>query len=289
MTQPIKLIAVDLDGTLLNSKHQMSKRNEKALKAAIAKGVQVIIATAKTRTSASDIVKRLELTTQGIYLHGLAIYNADGSLAYQKTLEPAIARQVLTFAEDRGFYVIAYSGTRILVRSSNSRFEQYIKEYNEALPEIIGPIQNILGDMPINKLLITRFDEAKRVKALRWQLSMQLDDQANVTGSIRDDMLEVMPPNISKSVTLAALIKQAEIKAENVMAIGDGGNDIDMIEMAGIGVAMGNARQALKDKADHIVADNDHDGVAEAVEKFVLASSNVPTEVTQTNGDKAQT
>ena len=130
MTQPIKLIAVDLDGTLLNSKHQMSKRNEKALKAAIAKGVQVIIATAKTRTSASDIVKRLELTTQGIYLHGLAIYNADGSLAYQKTLEPAIARQVLTFAEDRGFYVIAYSGTRILVRSSNSRFEQYIKEYN---------------------------------------------------------------------------------------------------------------------------------------------------------------
>ena len=289
MTQPIKLIAVDLDGTLLNSKHQMSKRNEKALKAAIAKGVQVIIATAKTRTSASDIVKRLELTTQGIYLHGLAIYNADGSLAYQKTLEPAIARQVLTFAEDRGFYVIAYSGTRILVRSSNLRFEQYIKEYNEALPEIIGPIQNILGDMPINKLLITRFDEAKRVKALRWQLSMQLDDQANVTGSIRDDMLEVMPPNISKSVTLAALIKQAEIKAENVMAIGDGGNDIDMIEMAGIGVAMGNARQALKDKADHIVADNDHDGVAEAVEKFVLASSNVPTEVTQTNGDKAQT
>jgi len=117
----IKLIVVDLDGTLLNSESKMSSRNENAIKAAMDKGVQVVIATGKTRYSATEVIKTLGLTTPGIYLQGLAIYNADGTIGHQQTLDDSLARQVITFAEDRGFDVVAYSGSRILVKQANPK------------------------------------------------------------------------------------------------------------------------------------------------------------------------
>src|SRR5215510_6518389 len=123
-TQPIKLIAVDLDGTLLNSQHEMTARTEKAMKAAIAKGIQIVIATGKTFQAAEHLVKRLGLKTPGIFVQGTVTYNPDGSIHSQHTLDSKVARQIITFAEDRGHQLGLYSGKRILVRKLYPRMEQ---------------------------------------------------------------------------------------------------------------------------------------------------------------------
>lgn len=268
MTKEIKLIAVDLDGTLLNSKHELSEANEKALQDAMAQGVQVVLATGKTFASAEALIVRLNLTTPGIYNQGLAVYNSDGSLRHQQTLDPALARRVITFAEDRGFLVLAYSGSRLLMRSDNYVAEK-MAEYGEPPVEFVGPLLNVLDDTPINKLLLA--GDPRRVKALRWQLGMQFEAQltfvdANVTG-----IIEVLPPGASKGRALVALLRTMGVSPEHVLAIGDGENDTDMLRAAGIGVAVGNADARLKAVADHVVASNDEDGVAEAVRRFVLA------------------
>lgn len=265
----IQLIAVDLDGTLLNSRHELTERTEKALRAAIDKGVHVVLATGKTRASATSLIARLGLTSPGIFLQGLAVYNGDGSLRHQTLLDTAVARQVITFAEDRGFTVTAYSGTTMYVRARNADTAVLV-EYGEPEPQAVGPLQNLLDKTPVNKLLALHIADRRRVAALRWQLGMQLGRAAKLTQAAIPEMLEIVPPGASKGAALKGLLKELNIPAENVLALGDAENDIEMLQLAGVGVAMANAQQMVKDAADHITASNDADGVAEAIERFVL-------------------
>ena len=269
----IKLIVIDLDGTLLNSKSELSERNEKAIKAAIEAGIQVVLATGKTRHSALNIIERLELNTPGIYVQGLTIYDGDGQITYEQSLDPVVARQVITFAEDRGFDIVAYSGSKILVRVEHAKAGELHTRYHEPAPEAIGPLQNILQDMTVHKLIVVKANEPRRITALRWQLSKQLDGKGRLVQAAIPDMLEILPPNGSKGRALQALLKQMGIAADETMVIGDGENDLEMVKMAGLSVAMGNAYEPLKEAADHVTGTNDEDGVAQAIEEYVLKSS----------------
>lgn len=266
--KPIKLIAVDVDGTLLNSNHELSERNEAALRKAVAQGVEVVLATGKTRNSTMQYIEKLALNAHGIYLQGLAIYDGAGNIRWQQTLDPALARQVITFAEDRGFTLIAYSGMRILARIHNEQMYNGMVKYHEPMPEIVGPLQNIVNDMPIHKIMA--IGEAAPIKALRWQLSLQLGTAARLVQAGVPEMVEILPPNGSKGTALKQLLKDLKIPAENALAIGDAENDIEMIQLAGIGVAMGHAAQNVRDAADYVTGSNDEDGFAQAIEKFVL-------------------
>jgi Cof subfamily protein (haloacid dehalogenase superfamily) len=274
--QPIQLIAIDLDGTLLNSEHQVSERTEKALKAAIAKGVHIILATGKTFQSGAHIVKKLGVNSPSIFMQGTVSYNADGTVRHQITLDSKVARQVITFAEDRGYMMAIYSGQRILVRSLSKRIEELTTLYHEPMPEAVGSLQNMLDTVPVNKLLAVKPGDGRAIMALRWQFKMQIDGGARLLNAGIPDMLEILPNGASKGAALKTLIKDLGVPSAAVMAIGDAENDIEMIELAGIGVAVGNAGQAVKDAADVVVASNDKDGVAEAVERYVLQAEATP-------------
>lgn len=274
MTEPIQLIVVDLDGTLLNSQHALSERTEKAVKAAMAQGVKVILATGKARGSAKDIIAQLGLTTPGIYVQGLMVYNGDGTVRYQKTLDKSLIRKVITFAEDRGFSIMAYAGDDILVRRINDDV-RVVLAYNETHPKEVGPLQNHIETMPINKIIAIKKGETRKVNALRWQLSMQVEGIGRVLQAGVPDMLEVLPLGISKASALKMLLKDMDLRPEQVIALGDGENDLEMIRMAGIGVAMGNAAPSVKEAADYVVSTNDEGGVAEAIERFVLTKPEV--------------
>jgi Cof subfamily protein (haloacid dehalogenase superfamily) len=267
-TNPIKLIVLDIDGTLLNSKLEISARTERAIKAAMAEGVEVVLATGKTRHAGVHLVERLGLTSPGIYVQGVVIYEADGRIRYQQTLDPAIARQAITFGEDRGYQFIAYNGDRVMVRRQTPEVIDGMVKYHEPMPEAVGPLQNLLDSIPINKLLAV--GDVQAIKALRWQLNAQLNGSVKLTQAAIPTMLEILPPGASKGAALRVLLKNMQLPAAQVMAIGDAENDIEMLQVAGLGVAMGNAEQKLKDVAKEIVASHDEDGVAEAIERFVL-------------------
>ncbi|QPC85044.1 HAD family hydrolase [Phototrophicus methaneseepsis] len=263
----IKLIVVDIDGTLLNDEHVLSDRNREALRKAIDSGIKVVIATGKSRGGNESVLAALNLDTPGIYVQGLMICDPQGGVLHQQTLDPALARRVITFAEQRGFDVVAYSGNRLVTKMSVQQVDE-IAKYHEPVPEPIGPLVNHLGLIPMNKLLI--LGDPRKLKALRWQLEKQLDGQVSFTSTNVLNTLEVLPLGASKGKALKVLIHDMGIAPEHVMVIGDGENDIEMLKLAGFGVAVGNANPKLQAIADEIVSTNNESGVAEAIEKFIL-------------------
>ena len=264
----IRLIALDIDGTLLDSKHALTPRVEEAVKAAVAKGIQVVLATGKTRHSSVKLVEQLGITAPAIYLQGLVIYNADGAISHQWKLDLAVARQVITFAEDRGFMVVGFAEDRILARAHNQRLVDGFSNYHEISPEIVGPLQNILREIPINKLIA--MGDPKAIKALRWQLDLQLGGKARTMQAGVPWMVEILPPGTSKGIALKQLLKELKVNPEHILAVGDAENDIEMLQLAGVGVAMGQAAQNVKDAADWVTKSCDEDGVAVALERYVL-------------------
>jgi Cof subfamily protein (haloacid dehalogenase superfamily) len=266
----IRLIVCDLDGTLLNSQHALSPRTEKAVNDAVASGVNVVFATGKTRYSAQALIKSLSLTTPGVYVQGVVTYNGDGSVRKQYVLDTDLVRRILTYTQERGFDVMVYSGEHIYVRR-RSEWSDIVSRYGEPPAEIVRDLYQRLPDISVNKLCIG--GEEHRIRALHWQLDRQYHGQIATTRAGVDGMMEVLPPGFSKGKGVSALIKDLGLDAKNVMAIGDGENDVDMLKAVGLPIAMGNAKQVLKDVAKYIVATNDEDGVAEAIERFVLKTA----------------
>lgn len=273
----IKLIAIDLDGTLLNSKSQVSPRTEAALKEAIAAGAQIVIATGKTRYAINGLVEKLGINAPAICMQGLITYSGDGKIMHETKIDPTLARQVITFGEDRGFFMIGYNGSHIYFRRENKEVEEaLLTRYHEPNAEIVGALQNMADTPGFNKVIAV--GEPRAVKALRWQLGMQIGGAGRLMQAGVPQMVEILPPNASKGTALKQLLKDLRIAPENVMALGDAENDLEMIQLAGVGVLMGQADPKFREHADYVTADLDHDGVAEAIDRFMFGRT--PTEAT---------
>jgi len=266
----IKVIVVDVDGTLLNSNHVLSDRNRETIRKAIDSGIQVVLATGKTRAGAESVIAALNLQTPGVFVQGLLIYNGDGTIRHQQTIDDATVRRVIQYAEASGFSVVIYSGNRLLVKA-NEPLVDAIADYHEPMPQAVGNLVNIVGEVPAHKLFIVG-GTPRKIKKLRWQLNQQVGTQVSFTTTAMLDSLEVLPKGASKGNGVRVLLKEMHVSPEQVMAIGDAENDLEMLQLAGLGlgVAVGNATDALKEVAHEVVATNDEHGVAEAIERFVL-------------------
>lgn len=265
----IKLIVTDIDGTLLNNDHQMSDRNRDVIRKAIAQGIKVVLATGKTRASAEGIIAALGLNTPGVFVQGLMIYNPDGTIKQQQLIDIPATRRIIQYAESNGFEVIAYSGNRLIARHANSPISD-IAKYGEPAPQAVGSLVNVLNSTQIHKLVIVGGD-SNRLKALRWQLNQQVGNLVTFTTAAVLSSLEVLPKGGNKANGVRMVMKELGIHAENTMAIGDAENDIEMLQLVGWGVAVGNASEEVKKSAKAVVSSNQDDGVAEAIEKYALA------------------
>lgn len=263
----IKLIALDLDGTLLNSQHQITERARKAINAAQALGVRVLLATGKTYYSARQLVSELKLTTPSVFVQGTLIYNPDGTVRHQVTLPPDVMRRIIPFAESRGACVSAYSGELVLLRQLDPRAD--LTRYHEPEPTVVGSLINAMNTYPINKLIIAT-DGPNQTKAMLWQAQQMLGTSVTLTMSAVQNQFEILPRDVSKGRAVASVARELGIDLSHVMAIGDAENDREMLELVGMGIAMGNAPERLKAVARYVTTSNDEDGVAEALEKFVL-------------------
>lgn len=264
----IVLVAIDLDGTLLTSDGAVTGRNARAIGMACEAGVSVVLATGKSRASASKIIETLELKMPGVFTQGTTIYNAQGKIWAQTTLAQEAAADVLRFAEARSFPYLAYVGERLLMPEESPFRWQMREQYHEPLPEIAGSLLPKVGDLAMNKLVVIDPDDDGAARAA---LEEMCAGTAHVTQAV-PHFIEVLPAGASKGVGLRWLLEQMGVEPARVMAIGDGENDIEMIEMVGLGVAMANAHPRVKAVADVETADNTSSGVAQAIERFVLSS-----------------
>ncbi len=261
----IELIVLDLDGTLLMGNGRIHPDNIQPIRQAIAQGIPVILATGKTRASALELIETLGLATPGVFNQGMIICDADGTVRRLVTLATVVAAAVLDFAAGRNLPVNAYSPDGLWTTADDQYRHLLHSKYREPLPAFSPDLRQKLANIRFTKLLIS--DEAHNDET-RADLERHVAGQAQVVQAV-PEYIEVLPLGVSKGEAVRWLLNEMAVDPAVVMAVGDGENDLEMLRMVGLGVAMGNAHDSVKAAADFVVGSNETAGVAEAIERFV--------------------
>ena len=271
MISKIKVLALDLDGTLTNDQKLVTPRTRAALDAAIAKGVTVVLASGRPTAGIQPLAKELGLDQKGgcilAYNGGKIVDCTTGETLYQKQLDAALVPELCAFAAAQDVAILTYDQRGIVCERPQDEWAR--KECITTKLEMYG-VDDLAAyvDYPVCKMLIT-LDPARRDEVCAAGQA-QFAGRADLYPS-SPFFIEAVPLGVAKDASLAALLERLGLGRENLMACGDGLNDRSMIQYAGVGVAMQNAEQPVKDVADYVTAaDNNHDGVAEAVEKYIL-------------------
>lgn len=262
----IRMIVTDLDGTLVDAAYRISEENKKAVQAAAALGVPTVIATGRMHVSALNYAKELDVDAPIISYNGAMVRTTGGELLASSCLEPQVVERVLGYVFAKGWYVQSYAGDKLyyVEQTEAARvYESASKVYGEAIGR--GGMLARTKDVP--KLLVVvpaeEIDDA--IRDLRNRFRNEADAmQSNPT------YIEVVRPGVSKARAMLNLAEQKGIRPDEIMALGDSGNDIEMIRAAGLGVAMGNALPAVKEAANEIAPRCEENGFAASVRKYVL-------------------
>ena len=242
-----KLLVLDVDGTLLNDKKEITPRTHAALLKAQQMGVHVVLASGRPTNGVQPLAEALELNHYGGFIlsyNGGQIINAQtGELMFEKRIDPAMIPYLNRKAKENGFAIFTYHKDYILTDSPENKHVQEEAELNKM--RIIG-VENFpeAVDFAPCKCILTSDDENNLV-GLENHWKKRLDGVLEAFRS-EDYFLEVAPHFINKGNTLAVLMEMLNITTEEVVAIGDGVADVSMLQLAGTGVAMGNARDSVK-------------------------------------------
>lgn len=264
-----KMIVLDLDDTLLRNDGTISPRNKQALMSAQEAGVKVVLASGRPTYAMTTLADELELERFGSYIlsfNGAKIINwKTQEEAFSSTLTPQMAHELHGMSLQEGVSALTYVGDEIVAES--------VTEYTLVESEITGMKINEVPSfveavqVPVVKVLMVA--DPERLVIVEDKLKAKMAGKLNVMRS-KPFFLEFTEDGVNKGTSLNHLIQQLGIERSEVIAMGDGYNDIAMLEFAGLGVAMGNAPEEIKELADYVTDTNMNDGVAQVVEAFIL-------------------
>lgn len=265
-----KLIALDMDGTLLTPQGTISPRTHAAITAARARGVTVVLASGRPLEGMTRYLEELGMTGPEDYVisyNGAMVQRvADGARIRSQLLTGADASLVARLAEQHGVNVHGFSVRQGLISPRLSHYTEHESRLT-GMPVNLVDFATLPPDEAILKVMM--IDEPALLSRAIAALPAQLYQDYTVVQSA-PYFLEIMNKQSHKGSGVAALAEHLGLDASQVIAVGDAGNDSHMIEYAGLGVAMGNATEPLKALAQHITSRNDEDGVARVIETFVL-------------------
>jgi hypothetical protein len=262
----IKLIALDLDDTLLRNDLQISPRAKTAIRSAVERGVAVTLATGRMFASAIPFAQELGLDLPLITYQGALVKYADGRVVYHRPIPLEIARELVDFILPYGYHLNVYLNDELFMQEDSPEGQRYAAIAKVPV-HLVSDLRNIIAIEPTKLVIIAK---EPQLDALAEDLNLRFGNRINITKS-KPYFLELAHPQATKGKALATLAESLNIGAHEVMAVGDSPNDLDMIRYAGFGVAMGNAVEEVKKCARYITRSNDDDGVAEVIEKFVLS------------------
>lgn len=268
--RPVRLIAVDLDGTLLNDHKEISDRSAKALSSLPDRDIKVVIASARPPRSVRHIFAALRLRTWQINYNGALIWDEIGRRAvFHRPLPGKIVRQMIEYA--RGACPDVQVSCELMDRWYTDRMDQpYTTETGRLFrPDVIAPLETF-ADVPMTKLLL--LGEPAMLTEIEPGLSMAFEEQATV---VRTDpeLLQIMDRRVSKATALKLVADHYKVPMTEVMAIGDAPNDVGMLRAAGISVAMHNAHPMVKKVAQWIAPSNNDHGVHAALARYGLCDA----------------
>jgi len=263
----IKMIACDMDGTLLDSNRNISERTKKAVAAIVAAGKMFIIATGRMYVAAKPYAEQLGLDVPIVTYNGALIRGSKtGKIYLEQPIKLETAQLLLDYIKKTGNYANYYVGDELFIKEHNAYSQSYgdmqgihycIKALGDKFYQAQGRPYKIL-------LMMEKEEMPKALPEFKEVFAGKLD----VTSS-HPQFLELMEPGVNKWQAIAKLAAQYGIKPEEIMCMGDSGNDYEMVAHAGIGVAVGNAVDSVKKAAKIITASNDNDGVALVLESIL--------------------
>lgn len=267
-----KLLVLDVDGTLLNDEREISKRTLAALLKVQQMGVRIVLASGRPTYGLMPLAKTLELGNYGGFVlsyNGCQIIKAqNGEILFERRINPEMPPYLEKKARKNGFAIFTYHDDTLITDSPDN---EYIK--NEALLNNLKIIKEdefstAIDFAPCKCMLVS--DKEKALIGLEQHWEKRL---AGTLDAFRSEpyFLEVVPCGVNKANTLGALLEHLGVTREEVIAVGDGVCDVTMLQLAGMGVAMGHSQDSVKVCADYVTASNEEDGVALAVEKLILA------------------
>lgn len=288
-----KLIAVDLDGTLLNSYGNISEKNKNSIKKSMEKGAEVVIASGRPVSSAKAYANEAGANKYVICGNGSVLYDIQKEqILYNKFIDKQKVLQIIKICEENSIFYSIYTENLTIAKSLNYNILFYNNE-NKKMPDdkktnikIINNIYKYLEDNPNTEILkITVCDEnsiifggiVKRLKEIKDIDVLEVQHMARkvITSGTKEIKIEyhyteITSKNVNKWNAIEKLADILKIEKEEIMAIGDNMNDKEMIENAGLGIIMENSAPYMKKFADKVVSNNNEDGVSEALEKYVL-------------------
>jgi len=270
-----KLLVADIDGTLLGRDGTISAEDKAALARARVAGIQVSLSTGRVTQASLKIIEQLSLDGYHIFFDGALISNPEtGKEIYVSSISKECVRQIVELAHRQGINLDLYSTTRYFVEeetwSSDIR-----RRFFGIQPHVVDFTKLWQKERIIKGTLTVRSPEEKaKADIFYQQFKGQLNFSRTTTPAYPDvAFINVVAPDVSKGKALEVLTLFLGVPLSEVMAIGDGDNDVSLLSKAGLAIAMGNAPEELKAVADYITLDVEHQGVAAAVKKFLLPES----------------
>jgi hypothetical protein len=261
-----KLAAIDIDDTLLDSNGKISPGTKSALAKAAERGVIITLATGRMFASAAAVAEELGLDVPLITYQGSLIKHAgSGQVLYERHLPSDAAQRIFEYCEEAGLHLQAYVNDRLYVREDNEKTRLYCSI--SKIPFTVEPDFASLIKLPQTKLLI--IDDPDMLDPILEHFANLFGRDVVVTKS-KPNFLEFTHPEGTKGHALRHLATHYGFTVDKTIAIGDSWNDRDMIETAGLGVAMGNAVPSLKQIAGYVAPTNDEEGVRHVIERFLL-------------------
>ena len=275
-SRKIRLIALDLDGTLLNSNKELTEKNLAALAAAAAKGIEIVPTTGRFFTGMPEIIRRLPFLHYAITINGAQVYDVRRDAVLSRAEIPLLqAVEAMEYLDHLDLIYDCYVNSwGWITRSFQEKANEYVPDahYLRMLRVLRTPVEELKshlrsGGQDVQKIIIfTRTDELQL--QLLQELPKRFPDLLATSSARRN--IEINAPMGNKGDALRMLSRSLDIPIAETMAIGDGLNDAALLRAAGLSVAMGNAHPDIKALAHEITADCDHDGVALAIARFAL-------------------
>lgn len=261
-----KFMAVDIDGTLLDSNGRLTEANKEAIRLASAKGLIFSLSTGRPVQGVESIINMLQLDSPVITYNGAMVITGESrEILYEQKLSAEDAKNIVELGRQRGCMVAVWAENQLYVNELSEKAIQY-STIAGIKPQRIDDLEALVRN-GVTKVLWN--DEPQVVEKYQDEIGPYLSSNVNYHTS-RPMFLEFVDKKASKALAMEKIGEHYGIKREEMIAVGDGFNDLSMIEYAGLGVAMGNAKDAIKQRADYVTLSNDEDGIAHVIRKFVL-------------------
>ncbi len=265
-----EILVLDIDGTLTNSRKKVSKKTLNAIFKIQERGHKVVLASGRPTPGVLPLANKLRLSEYNGYIlsfNGARIINCKtNEIIYEKILPRNIIPELYAEARKNSVGIITYEDNCIITDMETDEFMEREARINEMSIKKIHNFSTYIN-FDVNKCLIT--GPGSKLEKVEVIMNEKFGNQIKIYRS-EPFFLELMPQNIDKAYSLGKLLDFLGLSREQMISCGDGYNDLSMIQYSGMGVAMANAQEIVKNAADYITLSNDEDGVAHVIKEFML-------------------